>query len=47
MATTAKIAISIDKKILDKIDIKEEKIFKFDKSRLAVGSAKLNKAEEQ
>jgi metal-responsive CopG/Arc/MetJ family transcriptional regulator len=64
MATTAKIAISIDKKILNRIDrlvekkmftnrskaiqiAIEEKISKLDKSRLAVESAKLNKAEEQ
>ncbi len=64
MATTAKIAISIDKKILNRIDrlvekkmftnrskaiqtAIEEKILKLDKSRLAIESAKLNKAEEQ
>ena len=64
MATTAKIAISIDKKILNRIDRLvekkmftnrsraiqtglEEKISKLDKSRLAIESAKLNKAEEQ
>ena len=64
MATTAKIAISIDRKILDRIDrlvekkmftnrsraiqtAIEEKISKLDKSRLAIESAKLNKADEQ
>ena len=64
MATTMKIAISIDKKILNRIDrlvekkmftnrsraiqtAIEEKISKLDKSRLAIESAKLNKAEEQ
>lgn len=64
MATTAKIAISIDKKILNRIDrlvekkifanrsraiqtAIEEKISKLDKSRLAIESAKLNRAEEQ
>ena len=64
MANTTKIAISIDKKILDRIDrlvenktfsnrsraiqnAIEEKISKLDKSRLAIESAKLNKAEEQ
>ena len=64
MATTTKIAISIDIKILNRLDrlVKnkmfsnrskaiqtaiEEKISKFDKSRLAIESAKLDKAEEQ
>ena len=64
MATTMKIAISIDKRVLNRIDrlvenriftnrsraiqtAIEEKISKLDKSRLAVESAKLNKAEEQ
>ncbi len=64
MATTTKIAISIDKRVLKRIDrlvenriftnrsraiqtAIEEKISKIDKSRLAVESAKLNKAEEQ
>lgn len=64
MANTAKIAISIDRKILDRIDrlvekkmftnrsraiqtAIEEKISKLDKSRLAIESAKLNKADEQ
>jgi metal-responsive CopG/Arc/MetJ family transcriptional regulator len=64
MALTTKIAISIDKKVLNRIDrlvenktftnrsraiqtAIEEKISKLDKSRLAVESAKLNKAEEQ
>ncbi|MFA5806496.1 MAG: ribbon-helix-helix domain-containing protein [Melioribacteraceae bacterium] len=64
MATTAKIAISIDRKILDRIDrlvekkmftnrsraiqtAIEEKISKLDKSRLAIESAKLNKADER
>ncbi|KAF0150947.1 MAG: putative CopG family transcriptional regulator [Ignavibacteria bacterium] len=64
MAVTTKIAISIDKRVLNRIDklvenriftnrsraiqtAIEEKISKLDKSRLAVESAKLNKAEEQ
>jgi metal-responsive CopG/Arc/MetJ family transcriptional regulator len=64
MATTAKIAISIDKKVLSRVDklvekkmfanrskafqtAIEEKMSKYDKSRLAVESAKLNLAEEQ
>ena len=64
MAATTKIAISIDKKVLNRIDrlvekkmfsnrsraiqtAIEEKISKLDKSRLAIESAKLNKAEEQ
>ena len=64
MATTTKIAISIDKRVLKRIDklvenriftnrsraiqtAIEEKISKIDKTRLAVESAKLNKAEEQ
>ena len=64
MAIKAKIAISIDKKVLGRIDklvekkmfanrskafqtAIEEKMSKFDKSRLAIESAKLNKAEEQ
>lgn len=64
MATTTKIAISIDKKVLSRIDrLVEKKLFtnrskafqtaivekisKLDKSRLAIESAKLNKAEEQ
>ena len=64
MATTTKIAISIDKKVLTRVDrlvrnkifinrsraiqiAIEEKISRFDKSRLAIESAKLNKAEEQ
>jgi metal-responsive CopG/Arc/MetJ family transcriptional regulator len=64
MATTTKIAISIDIIILNRIDrlVKnkmfanrskaiqtaiEEKISKLDKSRLAIESAKLDKAEEQ
>jgi len=64
MATTTKIAISIDVEILNRIDrlVKskmfanrskaiqiaiEEKISKLDNSRLAIESAKLNKAEEQ
>jgi len=64
MATTTKIAISIDIKILNRLDrlVKnkmfanrskaiqtaiEEKISKLDKSRLAIESAKLDKAEEQ
>lgn len=64
MATTMKIAISIDKRVLNRIDrlvenkiftnrsraiqtAIEEKISKIDKSRLAIESAKLNKAEEQ
>lgn len=63
MATTMKIAISIDKRVLNRIDrlvenrifanrsraiqtAIEEKISKLDKSRLAIESAKLNKAEE-
>jgi metal-responsive CopG/Arc/MetJ family transcriptional regulator len=64
MSTSAKIAISIDRRILDRIDslvVKkiyanrskaiqsaiEEKIFRIDKTRLVLESAKLNKAEEQ
>jgi metal-responsive CopG/Arc/MetJ family transcriptional regulator len=64
MATTTKISISIDKRVLNRIDrlVKnrifanrsraiqtaiEEKISRLDKSRLAIESAKLNKAEEQ
>jgi metal-responsive CopG/Arc/MetJ family transcriptional regulator len=64
MSTTAKIAISIDKKVLSRVDklvekkmfanrskafqtAIEEKMSKFDKSRLAIESAKLNQAEEQ
>jgi len=64
MATTTKIAISIDKRVLNRIDrlvenriftnrsraiqtAIEEKISKLDKSRLAIESTKLNKAEEQ
>jgi len=64
MATTTKISISIDIKILNRVDrlVKnkmfanrskaiqkaiEEKISKLDKSRLAIESAKLDKAEEQ
>ena len=64
MATTTKIAISIDKKVLIRVDrlvrnkiftnrsraiqiAIEEKISRIDKSRLAIESAKLNKAEEQ
>lgn len=64
MASTMKIAISIDKRVLNRIDklvenrtfanrsraiqsAIEEKISKLDKSRLAIESAKLNKAEEQ
>ncbi len=63
MAATTKIAISIDKQVLNRIDklVKnkifanrsraiqtaiEEKISKIDKSRLAIESSKLNKAEE-
>ncbi len=64
MATAKKIAISIDGKVLNRIDrlVKnkmftnrsraiqtaiEEKIYRLDKTRLAVESAKLNKVEEQ
>ena len=64
MAIKAKIAISIDKKVLSRVDklvekkmfanrskafqtAIEEKISKLDKSRLAIESAKLNKAEER